>query len=357
MANRSILLLSLLMAVVLAGCAVKDPSNPRFVLAEGRGIKITRGQLDAEVTKALTNFNLSRDKVPPPQLASLEVNILNQMINRQVALAEARKSPLTNAVTLAKEQLERMKKNFPNEQAFQEQLAKAKTTEAEMLKEIGQKLEVDNLMRARIEPNLKDPTDEEVQKFYNENPKLWQRNETVRAQHVLVKVDANADAATKAAQKKAAEDALARVNKGEAFEKVAQEVSDDPGSKGRGGELPPFSKGQMTPKFEEAAFSTPPGKVSKVIETPFGYHFIKVKAKEAAKTLKLEEVKNEIAAHLRRLKQGEASRLLLDDLRKEAKVKILLPPPPAPAPVTATTPPVQAPPPPAAAVPAQPAKK
>ena len=343
------------MAVVLAGCAVKDPSNPRFVVAEGRGIKITRAQLDTEVNKALTNFNLSRDKVPPPQLASLEVNILNQMINRQVALAEARKSPMTNAATLAKEQLERMKKNFPNEQAFQEQLAKAKTTEAEMLKEIEQKMEVDNLMRARVEPNLKAPSDEEVQKFYNENPKLWQRNETVRAQHVLVKVDPGADAATKAAKKKAAEDALARVNKGEPFEKVAQEVSDDPGSKGRGGELPPFSKGQMTPKFEETAFSTPAGKTSKVIETPFGYHFIKVKAKEAAKTLKLDEVKNEIAAHLRRLKQGEASRLLLDDLRKDSQVKILLPPPPAPAPVTATTPPVQAPP--TTPAPAQPAKK
>ena len=357
MLKRNSLILSVLMAMVLAGCAVKDPNNPRFVVAEGRGIKITRAQLDEEVNRALTNFNLSRDKVPPPQLASLEVNILNQMINRQVALAEARKSPMTNAATLAKEQLDRMKKNFPTEQAFQEQLAKAKTTEAEMLKEIEQKMEVDNLMRVRVEPNLKAPTDEEVQKFYNENPKLWQRNETVRAQHVLVKVDANADAATKAAKKKAAEDALARVNKGEPFEKVAQEVSDDPGSKARGGELPPFSKGQMTPKFEETAFSTPPGKTSKVIETPFGYHFIKVKAKDAAKTLKLDEVKNEIAAHLRRLKQGEASRLLLDDLRKEAKVKILLPPPPAPAPVTATTPPVQAPPPPTTPAPAQPAKK
>ena len=353
MLKRSVTILSILMAVVLAGCAVKDPTNPRFVVAEGRGIKVTRAQLDAEVDRALMNFNLSRDKVPPPQLASLETNILNQMINRQVALAEARKSPMTNAATQAKEQLERMKKNFPTPEAFQEQLAKAKTTEAEMLKEIEQKMEVDHLMRARVEPNLASPSDEEVQKFYNENPKLWQRNETVRAQHVLVKVDANADAATKAEKKKAADAALARVNKGEPFEKVAQEVSDDPGSKARGGELPPFSKGQMTPKFEEVAFSTAPGKVSKVFETPFGFHFLKVKAKDAAKTLKLDEVKNEISAHLRRLKQGEATRLLLEDLRKEANVKILLPPPAAPAPVTATTPPVQAPPPP----PSEPAKK
>ena len=241
---------TLLIAVLLVGCAVKDPNNPRFVVAEGQGIKVTRAQLDGAVDRALLNFNLSREKVPAAQLNSLEMNILNQMINRQVALAEARKSPLTNAAVLAKEQLEKMKKNFPDAKAFEEQLAKAKTTEQAMVKEIEQKLEVDHLMRMRVEPSLKAPSDEDVQKFYSENPKLWQRNETVQAQHILVKVDASADAATKAAKKKVAEAALARVNKGEAFEKVAQEVSDDPGSKARGGELPPFSKGQMTPNFE-----------------------------------------------------------------------------------------------------------
>ena len=117
--------------------------------------------------------------------------------------------------------------------------------------------------------------------------------------------------------------------------------------------MPPFSKGQMTPNFEKVAFSTAPGKTSAVFETPFGYHFVKVKAKEAAKTLKLEDVKNEIMAHLKRLKQGEATRLLLEDLRKEAAVKILLPAPAAPAPVTATTPPVSAPPAPPAPAPAK----
>jgi parvulin-like peptidyl-prolyl isomerase len=345
--------LTLLLALFVAGCAVKDPANPRFVVAEGKGIKVTRAQLDVEVDRALTNFNLSRDKVPAAQLGSLELNILNQMVNRQIALTEARKSPLTNAAVLAKEQLEKMKKNFPDAKAFEEQLAKAKTTEAAMVKEIEQKLEVDNLMRTRVEPALKAPTDDEVQKFYTENPKLWQRNESVQAQHVLVKVDPTADAATKAAKKKAAEAALARVNKGEAFEKVAQEVSDDPGSKARGGELPPFSKGQMTPNFEKVAFSTAPGKTSAVFETPFGYHFLKVKAKEAAKTLKLEDVKNEIMSHLKRLKQGEATRLLLEDLRKEAAVKILLPAPAVAGPVTATTPPVSAPPVPATSAPAK----
>lgn len=346
--------LSLLLAGLMVGCAVKDPKDPRFVVAEGKGIKITRGQLDGEVDRALLNFNLAREKVPAAQLNSLEMNILNQMINRQVALAEARKAPLTNAAVLAKEQLEKMKKNFPDAKAFEEQLTKAKTTEAAMVQEIEQKLEVDHLMRMRVEPTLQAPSDEDVAKFYGENPKLWQRNETVQAQHVLVKVEATADAATKAAKKKAAEAALARVNKGEAFEKVAQEVSDDPGSKARGGELPPFSKGQMTPNFEKVAFATAAGKTSAVFETPFGFHFLKVKAKEAAKNLKLEDVKNEILSHLKRLKQGEATRLLLEDLRKDAAVKILLPPPPAPAPVTATTPPVSAPPvPPTAPAPAK----
>jgi hypothetical protein len=148
MQKRLSLCFTLLAAVLVAGCAVKDPKDPRFVVAEGKGIKVTRAQLDGEVDRALLNFNLSRDKVPAPQLNSLEMNILNQMINRQVALEEARKSPLTNAAVLAKEQLEKMAsgKGEPIEAKdgdrgkyflrMQRKLNKMKKTHEEELKEM-----------------------------------------------------------------------------------------------------------------------------------------------------------------------------------------------------------------------------
>jgi len=73
-----------------------------------------------------------------------------------------------------------------------------------------------------------------------------------------------------------AEAILERLHKGEDFAKLAQENSDDPGSKNKGGEYDFFGRGKMVPEFEQAAFSLNPGEISSPIKTQFGYHIIKV---------------------------------------------------------------------------------
>lgn len=75
--------------------------------------------------------------------------------------------------------------------------------------------------------------------------------------------------------KQRAESLLARVKKGEDFAKVAKEGSDDKGSAANGGSLGTFGRGQMVKPFEEAVFALPPGGVSGLVESPFGFHVIK----------------------------------------------------------------------------------
>ncbi len=102
-------------------------------------------------------------------------------------------------------------------------------------------------------------TDEEVKKFYDENPTRFEEPEMVRASHILL---STMDAATrqpladdkKAVKRKQAEDLLKRARAGEDFAKLAKEFSEDPGSRDKGGEYT-FPRGQMVPEFESAAFS------------------------------------------------------------------------------------------------------
>ena len=85
---------------------------------------------------------------------------------------------------------------------------------------------------------------------------------------------------------------------GEPFEKVARDVSEDPGSKDRGGDLGFFPRGRMVPAFEEAAFALAPGTPSDLVETPYGFHLILVEEKRPAKLVPFEEAKLGIARDL-----------------------------------------------------------
>lgn len=106
-------------------------------------------------------------------------------------------------------------------------------------------------------------------------------NEEVRASHILI---AFAKSGTDSvAIKKKLNDIRSRIKKGESFEKLAKEFSDDPSAKVNGGDLGYFSAFRMVYQFEEAAYSTKIGEVSKPFETRFGYHILKVTDKRKSR--------------------------------------------------------------------------
>lgn len=132
-----------------------------------------------------------------------------------------------------------------------------------------------------------------VEDNFKVNQAQYDTPEQVKASHILIKADAASD---NEARKKA-EAILKRLGK-EDFGKVAAQVSDDPGSKAKKGELGFFSRGQMVKEFEDVAFSLPVGKVSDLVKTPYGYHIIKVTDKKAAHKADFDSVKNDIARKL-----------------------------------------------------------
>lgn len=72
-----------------------------------------------------------------------------------------------------------------------------------------------------------------------------------------------------------AEEALRRARAGEDFTALAKELSEEPGAKESGGELPWFGREQMVKPFADAAFGMKEGEISDIVETQFGYHIIK----------------------------------------------------------------------------------
>ena len=151
--------------------------------------------------------------------------------------------------------------------------------------------------------------DGEVAEYYELNKEeRFTEPEQVRARHILVKLDPGATEEAKAAARKKADDLLARAQKGEDFAALAKKNSDDPGSATKGGDLGFFPRGRMAPAFEAAAFALEPGAVSEVIETPFGFHVIKLEEHREAAQKPLDAVRDEITRKLRTERALELAR-------------------------------------------------
>jgi parvulin-like peptidyl-prolyl isomerase len=124
---------------------------------------------------------------------------------------------------------------------------------------------------------------EDVQTYYQDHPGRFQQ---VQARHILFSTrnPDNSPGPPPDAQKvrERAEAVLKRAKAGEDFAALAKEFSEDPGSRDGGGDLGFFGQGQMTPAFEKGAFSLGPGQISDLVETPFGFHIIKVEANRIA---------------------------------------------------------------------------
>jgi peptidyl-prolyl cis-trans isomerase C len=197
-------------------------------------------------------------------------------------------------------------------------------------------------------------TDSDVEKYYNEHKDEFQE---AKVRHILIstqeehseddghghgKADAAKDAKglTKEQARQKAQGVLDRVRKGEDFARLAQEFSDDPGSKDKGGLYDFFPRGTMVPEFENAAFTVKPGEISDLVETEYGYHIIKVEEQRTAmltdqatrqkivEKLKQEKLENRI----KEIADSSSVRVAEDF---EVKVSPTAPPPP----MQGTTPP------------------
>jgi PPIC-type peptidyl-prolyl cis-trans isomerase-like protein len=104
---------------------------------------------------------------------------------------------------------------------------------------------------------------------------VYNRGDIRILQHILIRIEPNAEPPARAAGKKRAEAALAQVTKGGDFAKLAKLLSDDPGSKEDGGYLPPAPRGKWVTAFDSAGWTLAPGERTGLVESPFGYHIIR----------------------------------------------------------------------------------
>ena len=129
---------------------------------------------------------------------------------------------------------------------------------------------------AAFSKQFKIPQDD-ILKYYNERKNEFSIPEQFKVQYVMLDFTKEFDISAK----EKAVMLIKKLSTGTAFEDLAKEYSEDPGSKSNGGDLGFFKKGMMVPEFEKAAFSLNPGEYTmEPVKTDFGYHIIKVEEKK-----------------------------------------------------------------------------
>lgn len=151
------------------------------------------------------------------------------------------------------------------------------------------------------------------------------RVEGIRAAHILIQdikdsVTGKVIDSTTSFNK--AKDILARIKKGEDFSKLATELSEDPGSKPRGGDLGFFDRRRMVQAFDSTAFSLKVGEVSGIIRTPFGWHIIKLL--EVKEYQPFDKQKENLKSEFKRGQNYKAAYTkYIEEVRKNYKFEII----------------------------------
>jgi peptidyl-prolyl cis-trans isomerase D len=144
-------------------------------------------------------------------------------------------------------------------------------------------------------------SDEEIKSYYEGHTNRYVQAEERRASHILVQVAREAsEADIKAARAKAEELARQLRQTPNDFAKLAKQHSQDPGSAQNGGDLGFFARGAMVKPFEDAVFALSENQISDIVRSDFGFHLIKLTDIKRAKTKTLPEVRDEIAAMLKK---------------------------------------------------------
>ena len=315
---------------------VKSTGDELFVTVNG--VKITQSKIDEKIKPQMdAQLKRMKDKGQPAteeMIKSMKEQMFQRMLEPMIIEQLMGERQKAHKIKVSKKEVqaevEKLAKarDVPMDQ-LESELAKYGMTVESLSKQVEMGLSFDKVIDAEAKAAGKSVTanDEDVKKFYDENATQFSSPEQVRASHILAGGRGVKDE-DRPKLKVKIEEVAQKLKAGGNFEDLAREHSDCPSS-ADGGDLKSFfdntgrivgGRGGMDAKFTEAAFALKVGQVSGIVETPFGYHIIKLSEKIEAETKTFDEVKDAIKTMLEQTSRGTFSREYIEKLKTDATI-------------------------------------
>jgi peptidyl-prolyl cis-trans isomerase C len=314
------LVVALALATVFSPLVAGEKKPSEHKVAVVNGSVITQAAFDREMQASQRRFSIiMRKPLTGSQLSAMKKETLERLIDSELLYQESQKK----GIKIDEAEFNRkLKKRFPNEAKFKNILSRMNLTETDLRSQFMRAMAIQRFVDKEFVQKVT-VSDKETKEHYDSRLTTFKQPEQVRARHILIKVDSQADESQKHEARKTLERIQQKLKNGEDFSALAKEYSQCPSS-AKGGDLGFFRRGQMVKPFQEAAFSLGPGKVSDIVETKFGYHLIKVIDKKPESTVPYEDVKDKIERRLKKEKAQKEVDLYVAKLKGKAKVERFL---------------------------------
>ncbi|MFC1820649.1 peptidylprolyl isomerase [Thermodesulfobacteriota bacterium] len=312
--------LLMLMMLGLTGAGEAFPDTGSGV-ATVNGKAVTRVEYENNLNFMKQMYQQRGMPLNDKVVEEIKKRAIDSLIEQELLFQESLKAKVQVEKSAVEKQLSVFKHRFPSEEAFKKAMNDRKLSEDTLIEQIERGLSINTFIEQRIVSNIK-VTKAETERFYETNPNLFRKSETVKASHILIKLEDSADKSRKAEADNKIAKIQQKLRDGQNFGDLARRFSEGP-SRSNGGDLGYFKRGQMVPPFEKAAFALKPGEISGKVVTQFGYHLIKVIDKKAGGAVSYKEAKEKISGHLKEVKTKEEVKRYLQTLKDTAEIKYL----------------------------------
>lgn len=278
----------------------------RQVVAEVNGAKITGDRFLAEYSRFKKRLNIQHGKDEGLE-KELRNGLMDNLMRDVLLEQEAAKAGIKITPEVEEEELQSMLKgNTPAR--LQVILQEQGQSYEEWKASVKQNLIVERLLKQKISPLVQLP-ESEIKEYYDSHIDEFRKEAQAHVLHILCPSSIEADRAKM------------DLTKGKKFEDVAKSVSKSPEA-ANGGDLGFIGKGQMPKELDEAIFRLGLNQVSKVIESPYGFHLLKVTEFSKPRLLAFAEAKDGIHKRLFQEKLERKFEEWFQEIKKAAQIKI-----------------------------------
>lgn len=301
-----------LAVALVAGLAFAGGCKSADVAAKVNGDRISLEELDKQVEQLKKQYpDMFEGTDGEGRLIDFKQRLLDSLINQKLIEQAAVDKGLKVTDAEVAKQVEQLKTGFKDDAQFQSALKSANMTLESLTKQIRDQLITQKLIES-LAKDTKVP-EAELKTYFEKNKAQFSQAAAKRATHILFKPE----------DKKTAQQVLDQIKNGGDFAALAKQYSVDTATKANGGDLG-WPTTPYVPEFEAALAKLGKGKTSGLVQTPYGWHIIRVTDIRTATQKKFADVKDQIEQILIQQRRADAYQKFLDDLRKKAKIEILV---------------------------------